>query len=79
LGSEAWVTEFVMHGWMLGGCWLDAGWMLAGYGLDVGWMLARCWLDADLGCMRLPAEATENLQMLIEIKPECEREARVIE
>jgi hypothetical protein len=47
--SGAWVTEFVMHGWMLAGCWLDAGWMLAGCWLDAGWMPARCWLDADLG------------------------------
>jgi hypothetical protein len=34
LGSKAWVTEFVMHGWMLAGCWLDADWMLAEYWLD---------------------------------------------
>jgi ectoine hydroxylase-related dioxygenase (phytanoyl-CoA dioxygenase family) len=68
-----------MHGWMLAGCWLDAGWMLAGCWLDVGWMLAICWLDADLGCTRLLAKAHESLQILIEIKPECEREARVIQ
>jgi hypothetical protein len=70
-------------GWILVGCWLDAGWMLAGCWLDAGWMLAGCWRYA--GCLQLWAECDcclklhENLQILIEIEPECESGAHVIQ
>jgi hypothetical protein len=81
-------------GWMLAGCWLDAGWMLAGCWLDAGWMLDGCWLDAglmlagcwlDAGWLQIWAEYAcylkldENLQMFIEIRPECESGAHVIQ
>jgi hypothetical protein len=60
---------------MLAGCWLDAGWMLL--------MLAGCWLDA--GWLQIWAEYTcylkldENLKIFIEIRPDCERGAHVIQ
>jgi hypothetical protein len=47
---------------MLAGCWLDAGLMLAGCWLDAGqiWAEYACYLKLD-----------ENLQIFIEIRPEC--------
>jgi hypothetical protein len=72
---------------MLARCWLDAGLMLAGCWLDASSMLAGCWLDAgemlagccpDAGWLQIWAEyacylkVDENLQMFIEIRPECE-------
>jgi hypothetical protein len=66
-----------MHGWMLAGCRLDAGWMPAGCWLDAGGMQAACWLDADemlAGCIKLDG----NLQILIEIKPDCESRVHLI-
>jgi hypothetical protein len=81
-------------GLMLAGCWLDAGSMLAGCRLDAGWMPARCWLDAgqmlagcwlDAGWLQIWAECAcylqldGNLQVFIEIEPECESGAHVIQ
>jgi hypothetical protein len=62
-------------GWMLAGCWLDAGSMLAACRPDAGWMLARCWVDECAWYLQLDG----NLQVFIEIRPECESGAHLIQ
>jgi hypothetical protein len=57
---------------MLAGCWLDAGLMLAGCWLDAGWL--QIW--AEYACY---LKLDENLLMFIEIRPECESGAHVIQ
>jgi hypothetical protein len=54
--------------WMLARCWLDAGWMVAGCWWLKIWAEYACYLKLD-----------ENLQMFIEIRPECERGAHVVQ
>ena len=71
LGNRACYAWFDA-GWMLDGCWLDAGLMLAGCWLDAGWL--QIW--AEYACY---LKLDENLQMFIEIRPECESGAHVIQ
>jgi hypothetical protein len=68
---------------MLAGCWLHAGCMPAGCWLDAGQMLGGCWLDA--GWLQIWDEYAcylklhENLQIFIEIEPECESGAQLLQ